>query len=174
MIVKQVTARRDPPQVYVVLGMHRSATSAAAFALHQIGIEMNGGKFHCEDLDIMRLNDRILKAAGGTWDTPPRRSAILGVEQLFRDEIAYLVALRYKQARQAEGKWGFKDPRVCLTYDLWRPSLVKPILLVMYRDVEQVAASLRKRNGFSIDFGIALAQEYNRRISGILEREGLC
>lgn len=158
----------DPPQAYVVLGMHRSATSAVAYALEQIGIHMNGGAHHWEDLEIMRLNDRLLRAAGGAWHTPPPHSAILGALGAFSDEACAMVRERAEKARSGRGMWGFKDPRTCLTWPLWEQFLEKPILISVYRDPVQVAESIRRRDGFPVERGVALAKEYNRRLQNIL------
>lgn len=158
-------------QVYVVLGMHRSATSLVAFALERCGIAMYGGRFHCEDTSAMRINDQILSAAGGSWDSPPSYEAIMAKKDQFSRTIAQFVNKRYRQARgNGRGLWGFKDPRTALTFDLWAPYLIRPILINVIRHPEEVARSLQRRNGFSIDFGIQLAKEYNRRILRIMNQ----
>jgi len=62
----------------VVLGMHRSGTSAVAGCLERLGICMGrrlapgdewnpGGYF--EDRDLVELNDRLLSAQGIRWDS---------------------------------------------------------------------------------------------------------
>lgn len=160
----------DPPQAYVVLGMHRSATSAVAYALEQIGIDMNGGAHHWEDLEIMRLNDRLLRAAGGSWHMPPSLAAVRSAISDFSDEACGLIHSRVKKARSSRGMWGFKDPRTCLTWELWEPLLEKPIVINVYRDPIQVAESIRRRDGFPLEKGIELAKYYNRQIGQIMAR----
>lgn len=154
-------------KTFVILGMHRSATSLVAKGLAN-EIDM-GSKFepapdnpkgHWENWDFVNLNDRILAAAGGSWDNPPSRMHILGVEQQFSEEIKTLVG-----SFNAKGEdWGFKDPRTSLTVELYSKYLVNPHFIAIFRNPEDIAMSLQKRNGFSLEKGYLLAHEYNDRI----------
>lgn len=66
----------------IILGMHRSGTSIIAGVLHTLGVYM-GNKFigahwsnllgHFENIEFVRLNDKILKNAGGSWDNHLRK-----------------------------------------------------------------------------------------------------
>ena len=67
-------------KTFIVLGMHRSATSLLARGLHMSDIVMGerllgkseSNKYgHWEDVDFVELNESILHSAGGTWDNPP-------------------------------------------------------------------------------------------------------
>lgn len=156
-----------PIKTIVVLGMGRSATSLVAKALsHEIFMgdkllppapDNPHGFF--ENTRFVELNDAILAAAGGSWSDPPPEKDILGQSHRFNDRIRELI-----REEQREPLWGWKDPRTALTIRLYVPHLTNPHFVCCFRDPHDVALSLRRRNGFSIEKGIALARNYNRRI----------
>jgi hypothetical protein len=45
-----------------------------------------------------------------------------------------------------KGKWGWKDPRTCLTIPLYAPHLVSPRYIEIIRDKNAVTKSLAKRS----------------------------
>jgi len=137
--------------VVVVLGMHRSGTSLVAGLLHAMGVHMgddllkadeNNPHGYYEDCKIVGLNEVILTLAGGTWAEPPEIEAIqtVGKDKRVADAIAYLVGQRAQR-----DAWGFKDPRTCLTAELWHPSLKDPRYVVVNRTRKAVVKSLMRR-----------------------------
>ena len=60
--------------------------------------------------------------------------------------------------------WGFKDPRTLLTLPGWLEALPHAQLVGSFRNPVSVARSLQTRNGFSIEKGMELWLEYNRRL----------
>lgn len=162
----------NTPKTFVVLGMHRSATSVTAQGLsHVVNMNPNGAQFadqpdgNWEDLDFVYLNEAILQAAGGSWDEPPSEEAILSIPTQLKLAVKQLVYSRNNTYKH----WGWKDPRTCLTYPIYQPYLRNPILVINWRDPTQVAESLKLRNGFSIEKGLELASIYNDRILAIME-----
>lgn len=113
---------------------------------------------HFEDTRFVELNDRILAAAGGDWLHAPTTAAILAQESLFQAEIQTVL-----DAAPAK-VWGWKDPRTCLTLDLFYPHLTNPRFIVCHRESGAVAASLSKRDGMPLAQGQALKEIYDRRI----------
>ena len=181
-------------KTFVVLGMHRSGTSLLAKALHTFDnnpkvsmgeimledtlaeedIELAAGsnsQGHFEDDEFMKLNDKILEAAGGIWFSPPPRENILSVSAQFEDEIKALINKRSSPI------WGWKDPRSCLTIDLFHPHITNPHYICMFRGLEDVANSLVKRDAETIgmhkEYAVALAKEYNRRILQFISEIGV-
>jgi hypothetical protein len=160
----------------VVLSMHRSATSLVAKSLaHEIDMgavyrpidDQPSGNW--ENLEFVYLNEKILAAAGGSWHEPPSREAILNV----RDDLK-MAAIGLVNKFNANGKnWGWKDPRTALTIELYEPALINPIYVNLTRRPYDVAKSLQKRNGFSIDQGLKLAKIYNQRINDFLRERYL-
>jgi len=160
------------PKTAIILGMHRSATSLVAKGLSQV-IEMgpNGRQFNdqpdgnYENLNFVRLNEKILEAAGGSWDDPPTEKAIINTSRKLKKEAKDLV-WAYNSKFDF---WGWKDPRTCLTYPIFKPYLRNQIIITVFRDPLQVAESLKQRNGFSIENGLRLARIYNERIMEIIK-----
>ncbi len=142
----------------MVLGMHRSGTSLVAEMLHRVGVEMgerllppapDNPRGFFEDEEVVSLNDRILAEAGGSWDRPPSVERITRAGRSARiqaDMAAYLVHRRGKVL------WGFKDPRLALTFGVWLRAINvlcggPPKIIRVERDREAVIRSLERRHG---------------------------
>lgn len=160
----------------IILGMHRSATSLMAKGLHEAGVNMgkhfippDSGNPHgyYEDLDFVNLNKTILSTASGNWMEPPDESKILALSQ--RESIKNHIKKLIDKKNESP-LWGFKDPRTILTIKLFKPYLTKHFFFTCFRDPVDVARSLKIRNGFSMEFGISLAKEYNRRLFEFLKQ----
>ncbi len=148
----------------VVLGMHRSGTSMVAGILHKLGVHMGDemlGKNksnptgHFEDVEFFTLSERILKAAGGKWQNPPQKEKILKAGKKFSEEIKHIIEKKSKRKI-----WGWKDPRTCLTIDLFYPFLKNPYFVVVRREIEGIARSLEKRGDMCFEEGKKLAKRY--------------
>lgn len=156
----------------LILGMHRSATSMISRALHLSGESWMGNDLmlnkpdnvrgHYEQIPIVNLNDKILRTAKGSWDNPPSHASILSLKGRFNFEI--IKELECLELSSNGGTIGIKDPRMCLTIELWEPFLKNPQYIVSYRDSNEIAQSLNKRDGMPIEKGIELANEYNNRL----------
>lgn len=156
---------------FIILGMHRSATSTIARGLHRAGIDMAPGKCHAEDLRFMKLNDRILRAAGGSWDDPPTVDDLNEVKVAFQGEIKELINER--ELESGGNSWGWKDPRTCLTIHLFKPFVNNPIYIPIFRDPVLISESLRNRDPHKfadLHCGIKLAMEYQNRVLEFLTR----
>jgi hypothetical protein len=163
-----------------VLGMHRSGTSAVTGALGALGINLpaqsdqldphESNPDHFESLSIMRVNDALLKAFGGGWDSPPELPP--GFEErkeVRRHDLAAVRAL--VKAFPNGGPGALKDPRNCLLLPYWRRILPGPLpVIFVWRSPLAVARSLQERNGFSLVHGIALWEHYN--VSALAALEG--
>jgi hypothetical protein len=127
--------------IYVVLGMHKSGTTLVSQILHRSGIRMgqgdevdgdyDEGTFH-ERHDVYDLNTDILGFTFPAQNFPaPRHLALTAVQRARMREII--------AKHDAEGgDWGFKEPRCCLTYSLWREELPAHRLIVVARDLAEV------------------------------------
>ena len=160
-------------KTFVVLGMHRSATSLAAQGAAKAGVHMGSVLLgedesneygHFEDVDFININDQILKLAGGSWDNPPPESKIIEVGKA--DEAGIRDFIRVKEK---EPFWGWKDPRTVLTIRCYMPFLKNPHFITCYRKPQDVAGSLYKRDEMPIDKGLSLAKEYNQRMFSFLK-----
>jgi hypothetical protein len=167
-------------QCFVILGMHRSATSYLARCLHEtetdmgetlLGADRGNRKGHFENMAFFRLNEQILTAAGGSWDYPPPRKKILRMQTKFNGQIRE--TLLKAQHHAGINSWGWKDPRTSLTYGLYYPHLMAMdldvFLVPMFRDPEYIALSLYKRDRMPRHQTLELANHYHNEIRYILE-----
>lgn len=156
----------------LVLGMHRSGTSALAGALQSMGFEVGpeddvmpaddqNPQGYFELTSIVRTNDDLLAHFGGSWDSPPK----------FAPEWANGEAATHfvDTARSAIGElfesdhYVLKDPRISILLPVWRQiTRDQGCAVVIVRDPLEVAASLTRRDGLSTITGLALWAAYNR------------
>jgi hypothetical protein len=147
----------------LLLGMHRSGTSAIARGLGTLSVYL-GNDFldaqpenptgYWEDKGIVALNERLLGALGLKWDdTPPidrRAFERRRVRALRRDAIRYL-----NRTFTSEPLWGFKDPRTIRVLPFWQRALrdlnVDDSYVVAIRNPRSVAASLFARQAMDAD-----------------------
>ncbi len=167
--------KRNVEKTVVVLGMHRSGTSLVAGMLEKLGVNMGKRQVgihwsnplgHYENIDFVKMDDKILEKAGGTWDNPPEISDILKLksDKNLMSEIEEVV-------RRNEDKiWGWKVPTTSLTIELYLPFLVNPYFVVCYRDPEAIAKSLKKRDDMNREKALWLTDIYVRSIKEFLRK----
>jgi len=158
----------------VVLGCHRSGTSAVAGALASLGLhgvdpsdrtdDPASNPEHWESRSIALMDEDLLVSLGGSWDAPPApdadwRDLETGADT--RDPASMMAA-----AYPAPGPLVWKDPRACLLIPFWRALLPGPLTAVfVWRDPVEVARSLHARDGIPLEDGLALWEWYNRTIA---------
>ncbi|MDG6348853.1 glycosyltransferase, partial [Luteimonas sp. 8-5] len=156
----------------LVLGMHRSGTSALARVLGLCGADLGsrvasagaGNETgHWEDSFAVELHDRLLSQFGATWDSPfalPRDwlGSAQGVEAVAG------IADYLRGNRALHPLWASKDPRLCLFAPAWTRAAGEagmPLAAVMVlRDPAEVAGSLAARDGIARGRGLLLWLEY--------------
>lgn len=152
-----------PPDIVLILGMHRSGTSAVTRALSLLGARLpsdlmpaaeDNATGFWESVAVQQLNDRILTALGSRWDDWRAISlSTLSTAQYaaFVDEIAALL-----DANRGAAPLVLKDPRMCRLLPIWRAAFEKLGLTVAcvlaLRDPWAVAASLNRRNGLAMEY----------------------
>lgn len=143
----------------IVLGMHRSGTSALTGMLHHLGVALgtrlmpatdDNPRGYWEHLDIVRVNQRLMAALGLNWDDIRAPPAGFERDDAARAAGCELAALLERDFA-ATPLWGVKDPRVCRLMPLWAGLLaaaqVAPRYLLAVRHPLDVAASLAARDG---------------------------
>jgi hypothetical protein len=166
----------------VVLGMHRSGTSALARVLNLCGAVLpaklrppklgNNPKGFWEPEDVVELNERLLKQLGASWDRVDFCLPTTGdlVEE-FDDDARTLLLAEYQGAEVIL----IKDPRIGVLAPLWHRALqaagYRPVYVVPVRHPLEVARSLHKRGDMSVEQGVALWQGYMERISDFADGE---
>lgn len=164
----------------IILGMHRSGTSAVTRLINMMDAYLcpenllmpahaANPKGYWERLDVVTLNDRILAAANAAWDRPTH-FAIEHIDTATRAELDK-EAQHILHTMDTHRPWVLKDPRMCLTFPLWRPLLELPLCIHVVRDPIQVARSLAVRDQFSLSFGVDLWEKYH--ISALRAAQGL-
>ncbi|WP_075223240.1 glycosyltransferase [Acuticoccus yangtzensis] len=172
----------------LVVGMHRSGTSfltrqmvANGFAVPGTsmgGTSRSNPEGHFEPLEIVAWHNRLLATLNLSWSA-------LGEAGFSRRGTQFVerhgAALRHVLVRlEAEASnagltpaagWVVKDPRLCRLMPVWQAAFAamgsRPAELLVLRDPSLVAESLKRRDGFDLDFGRLL---WARHVAGLLER----
>lgn len=159
------------PEGIVVVGMHRSGTSAATRLVNMLGPalcsdlteELSGNPTgHWESLSLIGVNDRLLSEMGRSWWCPPPAGTGFAAADARILTPPDEAAANF-DAVHPNRPWVYKDPRLCLTLPFWRRALDRALAVVfVYRNPIEVAKSLCARNDFSLHRGIATWERYNR------------
>lgn len=160
MNATQAAVRR---RMMVVLGMHRSGTSAVAGTLAQLGVDFSerliapaqdNPKGFFEHADIWQQDHDILAALGSEWDdplplpegwqdAPEVRAAAAPIDAILRRDFGTSTLA------------GIKDPRMCRLMPVWREWLayegMTPLVVLVVRQPVDVVASLAKRDHLSAE-----------------------
>lgn len=159
----------DPPRIAVlVVGMHRSGTSATTRVLNLLGYALpatllqsaeDNPRGHWESAAVMHFNDELLAAAGSSWhdwiphdtgspDVLPDASFVARGRSLMCEEFGSAVRLV------------LKDPRLCRVMPTWLKILgaeaIEPKIVLPVRNPLAVAQSLAHRNAFNEMSGMLL------------------
>jgi hypothetical protein len=144
-------------QAILVVGMHRSGTSAVTRVMNLLGVPLSpnlvpsfaGNELgHWEAAELPALHDRMLKAAGSNVNS------VLGVDRNWFDSeeaerFAGEVAGYVEGAFPDTPLFALKDPRMALFIPVWRRALqrlgIEPVFVLPVRAPREVAASLTRR-----------------------------
>lgn len=156
----------------IVLGMHRSGTSAVTRLLNLMGAYFGGPdagipandenpEGFWERRDMRAICDGVLHGTDADWwkVTDFRLDAVpAGVAADNVEAFRHVVQSDLDQHQP----WVIKEPRLCLLLPLFRPLLQRPVAVFVHRDPLEVARSLEHRNGFPVPVGVALWEVYVR------------
>ncbi len=143
----------------LVLGMHRSGTSAVSGVLHHLGVHLgravspagpSNPKGYFENTRVMLLHEEFLASLGSAWEDPRPLAAGWSEEDRlapWRERLAAILVEEFGGA----SLWGVKDPRLCRLLPLWLPLLarasVRAVAVLVLRHPLAVAASNARRTG---------------------------
>ncbi|WIW52977.1 glycoside hydrolase family 99-like domain-containing protein [Mesorhizobium mediterraneum] len=152
----------------MVLGMHRSGTSALTRAIsllgaglpkNMLGANPTNETGHWEPLRLMELHDRMLAEAGSRWDdwrAFDLSDLSKARARLYRAEIARLIDEEYGNAPLLV----LKEPRISrfvpLYADVLKSMKIDQRYVLASRNPLAVIASLGKRGGSTLGFGALL------------------
>lgn len=164
----------DRGKLLLVLGMHRSGTSAVTGMLADHGVELGPARAkrnafnprgNREILPLRRVHERILERAGGSWYEPPDEVEIDDADRSERDAVLAGI----------EGDVvAVKDPRMLFAMGLWRE--LDPRLIGVIRNPTAVRESLGRRASEGMGPVLlpaaweALWRRYNRALLAEFER----
>jgi hypothetical protein len=154
--------RHRPP--VLIVGAHRSGTTATARALQLLGLQI-GQRLdsHHEPYGVQRLHEDYLRRVGAAWYEPGpfldllqtpqgRQDCVDYVRQNIRQRFADIFGYRndpkgfWLRARLRFGtKWGWKEPRTTLFAPAWLEIFPEAHVVHVVRDPEAAAASIRQR-----------------------------
>ncbi|MGX5829212.1 hypothetical protein [Mesorhizobium sp. 43Arga] len=148
----------------MVLGMHRSGTSALTRAISLLGAELprnilgaypTNETGHWEPARLVELHDQMLAEASSRWDDwRAFDPTTLGEPRLarYRDDIKALILEEFGDAPL----FVLKDPRICRFVPFYESLLadmgVVPLFVLPNRHPLAVFASLKERDGITADF----------------------
>lgn len=154
----------------VVFGMHRSGTSAVTKMLIDLGLDPGSPSTllgataanplgHFEPRVQALAHEALLNQLGRYWHCPPTALEAY-LQPRFagaREELAHMANAQFP----ARG-WVFKEPRLCVLWQLYAPMFSQPPAAVLIvRDPVEVATSLQTRDRMSPGHGLALWELYN-------------
>lgn len=144
---------------YLVLGMHRSGTSAVTRILNMMGAELPKNLLdanptnvmgHWEPARLIALHDELLNEIGSKWDDF-REIGIESIHARIINKYKKSIKKIIKEEYLVGNCIVLKDPRVCRFVPLYLSVLssmgYKVCVVQVFRNPLEVAASLHKRDG---------------------------
>jgi glycosyltransferase involved in cell wall biosynthesis len=144
----------------IVLGMHRSGTSALTRVISLLGADLPNGLVQGPDNEagfwesakLAAIHDEILSSAGSSWDdwrAFDQNWYASSQAPIFKARVLELLQKDFASSRL----FVVKDPRICRLWPFWRDVLeelgAKPAVAIPIRNPVEVAASLERRNGLA-------------------------
>ncbi len=157
----------------LVLGMHRSGTSAFTRLANLMGAELSPNLLEAkednqqgfwEHKDIVDVHERLLAGMGSCWDdtrfSPKGWDEAEAIKD-YENEIRAVLRRDFAESKL----FAIKDPRLSLLLPLWLKILkkekIRPVFVTVLRDPFSTAASLKKRNHFPVEKSLLLWCRYN-------------
>jgi hypothetical protein len=148
----------------IVIGAHRSGTSATARALELLGLQIGQDlDSHREPRQLQKLHEDYLRRHGAAWHNPKPFLDWIATAEGKQDCIGYLRANLsrkfasifgyrfnpkglWSRARLRFGaRWGWKEPRTTLFVPAWLEIFPEARLVHVVRDPQAAASSIRER-----------------------------
>lgn len=152
----------------LVLGMHRSGTSALTRVMNILGAALPERLMpkaaanpvgHFEPMEIVNIHERLLTSAGTSWadwSAFPEAWSRSNERDAYVGELEAALLADYADT----DLFLVKDPRILRFVPLWLDLLarhaVRPVAVLPYRNPIEVALSLNARDGFPREHGFLL------------------
>ncbi len=154
--------RQSPP--VLIIGAHRSGTTATARALELVGLQIGQHlDSHGEPRALQKLHEDYLRRVGAAWYNPQpflkwiqtpegKLDCISYLRTNVRRDFARIFGYRFNpkglwlRARLNFGaQWGWKEPRTTLFASAWLEIFPGARIVHVVRDVHAAASSIRGR-----------------------------
>jgi hypothetical protein len=159
-IATPVNSRRDQnPRALVIVGMHRSGTSAITRLVSLLGADLPKDLLiatpfneagHWESVKLMRIHDRILASAGTAW-RDWRKFNPDWHQSPDADTLKQELLNQLKYDFGNSQLFVIKDPRICRLVPFWLDVLAEfsaqPAFILPVRNPIEVCDSLKRRDG---------------------------
>jgi GT2 family glycosyltransferase len=165
------TSILNKKQCLLILGMHRSGTSALTSLLHSAGLYLGKTLLKAqadnplgffENKKVYQLNEDILSELDSGWDDVFFDPQQLSEEKInfYAEKASHIIENEFSEKELI----GIKDPRLCLLAPIWIKALAKNDydikLLWIHRHPYEIALSLKKRNHIELAQGVLLWLKY--------------
>lgn len=166
---EKISFASQKKRAVLILGMHRSGTSAITRAINLLGMDLPSGLMEANfaneagywesDELATRYHDQILADFDSAWDD------ILPIGEKFHDSEdwhRFKAALSHYVVKEFHDSDSFvlKDPRMCKLVRLWLEAFadldVELKVIIPFRHPLAVAGSLAQRDGFSLEKSLLL------------------
>jgi len=168
----------------LVLGMHRSGTSALTGTLNLLDISLgnellepknDNQKGFFENKNIVEINESILESLGAHWhDVLYTPEALSTLDSSLRDTLKKVIIKEFEGSRI----FAIKDPRLASLFPLYESILnelsIEIKIIIPYRNPIEVARSLSNRDKFTQEKAILLwtynilwAEQFSRKYSRV-------
>jgi glycosyltransferase involved in cell wall biosynthesis len=164
-----LTVPSPRPRQLIILGMHRSGTSAVTGVLGRLGLYV--GQLHellaadeanlagyWERQDVLALNQTLLSRH--LADAYQIGHLPAGAARSFNEPDLHSRAKAIVANLDMHGPWVMKDPRLCLTLPFWFSVLSAPVCVIVTRHPLEIAASLWRRDALPLPYALALWERY--------------
>ncbi|PRB10882.1 hypothetical protein CQ039_15885 [Brevundimonas sp. MYb52] len=168
---KMKSSREKPvqkPVCLMVLGPHRSGTSALSGVLSHLGGDLpktlmpageGNAEGYFESLRVMAFNDRLLNALGSDWKDLSPLDLGGTTAQVFESLMSEAVQVLQDEFSAARLPL-LKDPRICRFVGFWSEAFSRagyePLYIHTHRNPLETAQSLQRRDGIPIELGLLI------------------
>lgn len=169
----------------IILGMHRSGTSMMAQLCQCMGAYLgeeneliaaaaDNPDGYFENIEISSIDNKLLQFSNREWySLEPLK---LDSNSLQIKELTERLKVCIQNLFEKSDTIAIKDPRISILLPLWEKTLKELGVVIdyiwMFRNPLEVAASLRKRNGYTRKHSLLLWVYYNLNIAKFLEGKG--
>lgn len=164
---------RSPEIVCIIVGMHRSGTSSIGRLLESVGFDFGDNLLEgidsindrgfWEDRDVVALNEHIFQLYGSNWFDFERLPGKWWEDSKIKDLVG-VAETWFQEGFSHEKPIAVKDPRFCRLLPFWKRVFlgmgIRPHILFVIRHPAEVAASIKRRDGFSLQVGYLLWLAY--------------